>query len=83
MTTQQSRLKRRTSRRDLNADKNALGNKKKPQLLTITLLTSLKKRRSVTPVKSHISTVIRKATIPATVPSQKTSIGLGNFCIGN
>ena len=42
-----------------------------------------KKRRSVTPVRSHVLTAIRKATIQATVSSQKTSINLGNLCAGD
>ena len=31
-------------------------------------------------VRLHISTVTKKATLPVTTPSQKTSISLGNLC---
>ena len=34
-------------------------------------------------VKLCASIVIKKATIPATAPSQKTSIGLNNLCVGD
>ena len=34
-------------------------------------------------VRSRILTAIRKTTMPATTLSQKTSISLGNFYIGN
>ena len=83
MTIQQSRLKKRISRRDLDANKNALKNQKKSRLLVITLLISLRKKRSMTPVKLHVLTVIRKVTILATIPSQKTSMGLDNLCTNN
>ena len=42
-------------------------------------INAIKKKKSVTPVKSHVLTAIRKATMPATALSQKTSIGLGNL----
>ena len=38
-----------------------------------------KRRRSVTLVRSRISIVRRKVTLPATVLSLKTSVGLGNL----
>ena len=34
-------------------------------------------------MKSYILTVIRKATLSATTPSQKTSIGFGNLYTGD
>ena len=39
-----------------------------------------KRRRGVTLVRSRVLIVMRKATLPATVPSQKTSISFGNLC---
>ena len=58
----------------------------KEQTLAISIITinvSKIKRRSVTLVRSYISTGIRKATLPTTAPSQKTSIGLGNLRAGD
>ena len=83
VTIRQSRLKKRTSRRGLNADENALGNQRKPQPLAITPSIPQRKRKNVIPVRSRVSTAIKKATMPATAPSQKTSIGLGNFYAGD
>ena len=81
--TRRSRLKKKISRRSLNANENALGNQRKSWLLATILLTLLRKKRSMISVKSHVSTAIRKATMPTTVPSQKTSVGLGNLRAGD
>ena len=81
--TRQSRLRRKTSRKDLNSNKNALENERKPWPLVTTLLTPLKKRRSMTLVRSCVSTAIRKATIPAIAPSQKTSVSFSNLYAGD
>ena len=42
-----------------------------------------KKKKSVTLLRSHVSTAIRKATMPAIAPSQKTSVGFGNLRAGD
>ena len=83
MTTRRSWLKKKTSKRGLNANKNALENHKKLRPLATIPSTLLRKKRSVTSVKSRISTAIKKTTIPATASSQKTSVDLGNFCAGD
>ena len=43
------------------------------------IVNAAKKKKSVTPVRLRVSTAIRKATMPATALSQKTSVGLGNL----
>ena len=72
-----------SAKKENNADKNALKNQKKSQSLMTILSTLLRKRKSVISIKSYVSTVIRKATMPIIIPSQKTSICLGNLCAGN
>ena len=42
-----------------------------------------KKKKSVILIRSRVSTAIKKATMPAIASSQKTSVSLGNFCIGD
>ena len=37
----------------------------------------------MTPVRALASTTIKKATMPTTAPSQKTSFRLGNFCVSD
>ena len=73
--------KKENKQKGLNIDRNALENQKKSRPL-VTMLSMPPKRiwrRSVTLIKSRTSIAIRKVTMPATTPSQKTSVGLGNF----
>ena len=79
MTIQQSRLRKKTSKKSLNINKNILRNQKKSWPLAIIPLTLLKKRKSMTPIKLRISTTIKKATLLATALSQKTCINIGNL----
>ena len=83
MIIQRNRLQKKTSRRGLNVDKNTLENQKKPWPLVTTPSMPLRKRRSIIPVRSRVLTAIGKATILATAPSQKTSVGLGNLRAGD
>ena len=86
MTIWQSQLKkiiRRIRRRDSSVKGgNTLGSgKSRLRPLTSTPpISQRKRRRGVALMRSRICTVVRKATLPATAPSQKTSIGLGNLC---
>ena len=75
-------LRRKISKRGLNADRNALKNQKKSCLLATIPSTPLRRtqRKSITPIRSRALIMIKKAIKPATTPSQKTSINLGNFC---
>ena len=83
MRTQQSQLKKRINKRGLNANENALGNQRKSWSLATILSILLKKRKSVTLVRSRVLTAIRKTTMLVTAPSQKTSISLSNLHAGN
>ena len=58
-----------------------IGERKEQILATNVNTTNVlkKKRRGVTLVKSHISIMIKKATLSTTALSQKTSVGLGNL----
>ena len=56
--------------------------KKIPAIGNNTINTT-KKRKSVILIRSRISAMIRKATMPVTAPSQKTSVGFGNFSARN
>ena len=47
------------------------------------IVNATKKKKSVTLVKSRISTAIKKATILGTASSQKISIDLSNLCAGD
>ena len=75
--------KKKTSKRGLNINKNILRNQKKLQLLATTPLTSLKKRRNITLVRSRVSTIIKKTIMLMTLLSQKTSISFNNLCANN
>ena len=60
----------------------------RPRLIPSTQRRSNKKRRrrpeTEMSVRSRVSTVIRKTTMPASAPNlQKTSVGLGNFRAGD
>ena len=48
-----------------------------------TINVSKKRRKSMTLVRLRVSTAIRKVTLLAIAPSQKTSVGLGNLRAGN
>ena len=48
-------------------------------LMSTPPMSQRKRRRSVTLVRLRVSTVIRKATLPITAPSQKTSVGFDNL----
>ena len=52
-------------------------------LASTPLMSQRKKIRSMTLVKSYISIAIKKATLLAITSSQKTNVGLNNFCAGN
>ena len=52
-------------------------------LTSILPMSQRKRRRSIMLVKSRVSSVIRKAILLATAPSQKTSVGLDNLCAGD
>ena len=47
------------------------------------LMSRRKKRRNMTLVRLRISITIRKATLPVTASSQKTSVGFDNFRANN
>ena len=86
MTTWRNRLRRRARRRrsPKGIDENVLGGRKNSLLpLTSTPRPRRRKKRGVTLVRSRVSTAIRKTTMPATAPSQKISVGLGNLCTGD
>ena len=86
MTVWRSRLRNRAKRRKslksiskiaLESGRNSL------RLLALTPRPQKRKKRNVTSVRSHVLTIIKKATMPATVPSNKTSVDLDNFCISD
>ena len=85
MTMRRSHLRRTTRRiRRKGSEvksRNILESKKSRLRLptSIPLISQRKRRRNVMLVISRVSTVIRKATLLATVPSQKTSVSLGNL----
>ena len=85
VTMRRSRLRKRTRRIRRRSSETVSKNKtNKPRQLMTTPRPQRRRRRGVTQVRSRISTVIRKAIMPATVPSlQKTSIGLGNLRAGD
>ena len=56
---------------------------KKSKLWLPTLILLIPQKKNITLVRSRILIAIKKATMLATAPSQKTSIGFGNFYIGN
>ena len=76
--SQQKKKIRRKSSKGVGRNKT-----NKPWLLASTPKPQKRKRRSVTPVSSRVSFAIRKAIILANAQSQKTSVGLGNFCANN
>ena len=60
---------------------NALGSRKNsPRTLA---RPQRRKKRGVTLVRLYISSAIRKATMPAIAPSQKTSVGFNNLYAGD
>ena len=65
--------------------KNILGNKKCRlwPLASTSLIPKKKRKRGMTLIKLCISTAIKKATLPATAPSQKTSVSFSNFRTSN
>ena len=84
-TMQRSHLKKTTERIRKRGsgvkDRNILesGKSRLWPPMSIQLMSRRKRRRSVTLVKSLVSTMIRKATLPMTAPRQKTSVGLSNL----
>ena len=85
MTMRRSRLKRKTRMIKRRSSKTVGGNKtnKLRQLVTIPR-PRRRKKRGVTQARSHVSTAIKRAITPTTIPSlQKTSIGLDNLCAGD
>ena len=64
---------------------NTLGSRKsrlRPPALAPSM-SQKKRKRGVILVRSRISTTIKKATLPATAPSQKTSVSLNNLRAGD
>ena len=72
--------------RDKKWKKGKKGNGVTPRPLATISLTPQKRRKRtkiVISMESRIITETKKATLQIPAPSQKTSIGLGNFCIGD
>ena len=86
---QQSHLRKTTERikkRDSGVNSENILESGKSKLwppASISLMFQRKRRRCVTLVRSYISIIIRKATLLAIAPSQKTSISLGNLHVGD
>ena len=77
----QSQPRRKTRRKSSKGISESKINKPRP--LTISLKPQKRKKRGVTLVRSHVSTAIKKVTIPAITLSQKTNISLDNLRAGN
>ena len=89
VTMWRSHLRRTTGRIKKRGSRvkggNTLGSKKsrlRPPT-SIPPISRKKRRKGVTLVKSRVSIVIKKTTLPATAPSQKTSVGLDNLRAGD
>lgn len=76
MGIQQSQLRRKIRKKDFKS----IGKSKTNKLWLLALIPiPLPKKKGVTLVKLHVSTRIKKTTMPATILSQKTSIDFNNF----